>query len=268
MKNKGFTIIELLVVIAIIGILSAMLFPAIMRAKATAKKTQCLSNMRQLGTAVLSYTQDYDGTYPLPFNYTDPGGYSFWGLTAPTALTNGGGNPFVTWADEIMPYVRTKSIFVCPARNTIKGTQGLYGTPNAPLSYGINQCLSYAYRAVPDPANPPNAPAMLPEAWITDPSQIVLLGECDDDTGQIASFTLYQVGAAVTAHQMPNWVFADGHAKAMQAKAILFPKQMLLPTCNLPYSVFMTLCSTEEAFQTECANQFTYNSATKHYENP
>src|SRR5438477_7724919 len=62
--KKGFTLIELLVVMAIIAILAAILFPIISSVKAAAKKTACLSNMRQIGMAVELYMQDYDFIYP------------------------------------------------------------------------------------------------------------------------------------------------------------------------------------------------------------
>src|SRR3954452_25330054 len=58
--HKGFTLIELLVVIAIIAILAAILFPVFAQAKTAAKKTSCLSNMKQVGFAHLLYAGDYD----------------------------------------------------------------------------------------------------------------------------------------------------------------------------------------------------------------
>lgn len=62
--KTGFTLIELLVVIAIIAILAAILFPVFASAKVAAKKTQDLSNLRQIGIAMTMYASDYDGGFP------------------------------------------------------------------------------------------------------------------------------------------------------------------------------------------------------------
>lgn len=62
-KNRAFTLIELLVVIAIIAILAAILFPVFAQAKTAAKRTQSLSNIKQLGTASLIYATDYDDLF-------------------------------------------------------------------------------------------------------------------------------------------------------------------------------------------------------------
>ncbi len=63
-QKKGFTLIELLVVIAIIAILAAILFPVFARAREKARASSCLSNMKQIGLAVLQYAQDYDENFP------------------------------------------------------------------------------------------------------------------------------------------------------------------------------------------------------------
>ena len=60
----GFTLVELLVVMAVIALLAAMLFPVFASARGAARKSVCLSNLRQLGMAVSLYSQDYDDFYP------------------------------------------------------------------------------------------------------------------------------------------------------------------------------------------------------------
>src|SRR5215216_4432933 len=63
-KRRGFTLIELLVVIAIIAILAAILFPVFARARENARRTSCLSNLKQLSLGIMQYTQDYDERLP------------------------------------------------------------------------------------------------------------------------------------------------------------------------------------------------------------
>jgi len=61
----AFTLIELLVVIAIIAILAAVLLPVFAQARESARKTQCMSNLRQMGLAIQMYLQDADETMPI-----------------------------------------------------------------------------------------------------------------------------------------------------------------------------------------------------------
>jgi prepilin-type N-terminal cleavage/methylation domain-containing protein/prepilin-type processing-associated H-X9-DG protein len=72
-KRTGFTLIELLVVIAIIAILAAILFPVFAQAKESAKKTSCLSNMKQIALANAMYTNDSDGVFPFAWFCGDDG---------------------------------------------------------------------------------------------------------------------------------------------------------------------------------------------------
>lgn len=63
-KNGGFTLIELLVVIAIISILAGLIIPGVMNSMRRADRLQCMNNLRQIGVALHSYSQDYNGHFP------------------------------------------------------------------------------------------------------------------------------------------------------------------------------------------------------------
>jgi prepilin-type processing-associated H-X9-DG protein/prepilin-type N-terminal cleavage/methylation domain-containing protein len=77
-QRAGFTLIELLVVIAIIGMLLAMLVPAVQAAREAGRRTQCASNLRQLGLALHNYVAAHNGLLPPGAIYHDDGSRTFW----------------------------------------------------------------------------------------------------------------------------------------------------------------------------------------------
>jgi prepilin-type N-terminal cleavage/methylation domain-containing protein/prepilin-type processing-associated H-X9-DG protein len=101
MLKKAFTLIELLVVIAIIAILAAILFPVFAQAKDAAKKTQSISNVKQIGTATMLYSADYDDMYSHSAYINPPEGVD------PRPVV------FSVY-DAHMPYMKNKQIFMSP----------------------------------------------------------------------------------------------------------------------------------------------------------
>lgn len=140
--RRAFTLIELLVVIAIIAILASILFPVFARAKDAAKKTQSLSNVRQIGTATMLYMGDYDDVTP-PLFWVDPTDTRF-----PTALG------FYYYPLLIDPYAKNRQIFLCPAdrnEDAVLVDPAGRGRFNAQSSfrdyfYGANPSYGYNFR--------------------------------------------------------------------------------------------------------------------------
>ena len=120
-NRKAFTLIELLVVIAIIAILAAILFPVFAQAKEAAKKTQCSSNMRQLGIGMTLYAGDWDG-----------------GL--PRTMHNARNDRTLAWVFNLAPYIKADQVRVCPADPRAQARIKANGT-----SYVMNGYLADEY---------------------------------------------------------------------------------------------------------------------------
>jgi len=199
-KRGGFTLIELLVVIAIIAILAAILFPVFARAREKARQTSCLSNVKQLMTASLAYTQDYDEMF---FTYS-MGGY--------------------TWPMLLEPYVMNYQIFRCPSHYFGRCTSDTCARTimyNQLQAQNVSPSYSLSYYTSPGGSTYDWAVGGRPLAKIPYPAQRIFLGDgvClmyishgnwtaepyHDRAARYASYQAHNGGN--------NYAFCDGHAK-------------------------------------------------------
>src|SRR3569833_1763962 len=135
-RKPGFKLIELLDVIAIIAILAAILFPVFARAREAARKTACISNVRQLGMSMMQYVQDYDESFP-PRMPNPAAGASFPCKACRT----------IDWRPNAMPNIKNTAVFRCPSDSGVPvaadPTAGgpLYRDPSHG-GYGTSYCLN------------------------------------------------------------------------------------------------------------------------------
>jgi len=140
MRNrKGFTLIELLVVIAIIGILAAMVFPVFARARESARKAVCLSNVKNIALAFQMYLADNNDTLP-PYEHRQEAIDYF-------AAAPGGGdmcrdiaggdqemayraNPYLRWAVILDEYIKNRDVWRCPSAKMQSGATFILPGPD------------------------------------------------------------------------------------------------------------------------------------------
>jgi prepilin-type N-terminal cleavage/methylation domain-containing protein/prepilin-type processing-associated H-X9-DG protein len=158
MRRRGsnaFTLIELLVVIAVLALLAALLFPVHAEAREKARQALCLSNCKQIGTAVHLYLQDYDETFfwnPLPGDQPA----SYWedivlGLPGKSVYPYRGlgcaAQPRTSYFVLLQPYLRSTHVFRCPSYDGYAmGYHQNYAKSLDPLlyqrlGYGVNEVL-------------------------------------------------------------------------------------------------------------------------------
>jgi prepilin-type N-terminal cleavage/methylation domain-containing protein/prepilin-type processing-associated H-X9-DG protein len=232
-NNSGFTLIELLVVIAIIAILAAILFPVFAKAREKARQISCTSNEKQIDLGLLQYTQDYDEVFP---------------------MTNVPAN-VECWAQQIFPYVKSVGVLECPDNpdiqqfnptNLAPAGQNLTwmgssdwqaGCPAVPPSYGESNFVGGRVQML-DGGQPgaasnaqidePGNKILVAERWgdhnNTDPPGCTAVPQNQDGVGWLdwdsngpgnyPQFT-YTCELAVLHTGMSNFLFCDGHAKAM-----------------------------------------------------
>ncbi|BDI29305.1 hypothetical protein CCAX7_13560 [Capsulimonas corticalis] len=212
-KSRGFTLIELLVVIAIIAILAAILFPVFAKAREKARQIACVSNLKQIGLALVQYTQDYDETLP--------------------PRSNGIGNACFL----LNAYVKSKDMWKCPSNPRGYSLQHYYpvddvadGNDLFPVGYAANQNRANGVGApfgdigapTPDGSPSPVAIAVLTApastiAWVESTAYTSDYNVTLDSGGffRQPSSTQYY-GHLYAGHTgQSNFLFCDGHVKSM-----------------------------------------------------
>jgi prepilin-type N-terminal cleavage/methylation domain-containing protein/prepilin-type processing-associated H-X9-DG protein len=172
-RRSGFTLIELLVVIAIIAILAAILFPVFAKAREKARQTACLSNMKQIGNAMMMYAQDFDESL-VAYRLRDSNA-SVW-LNPFARLSGGAPNPQVGDSSKrplffnqaLDPYIKNYDVWKCPSKpdawvnidaDGVMGNAGSgfqsYGGQNsyAANNFVIRPGIGFELAALKEPAN-------------------------------------------------------------------------------------------------------------------
>jgi prepilin-type N-terminal cleavage/methylation domain-containing protein/prepilin-type processing-associated H-X9-DG protein len=200
--RKGFTLIELLVVIAIIAILAAILFPVFAKAREKARQSSCLSNVKQIGIAVLSYVQDNDEMMP-----------STW--FGPTAYPGA-----YQWPQACAPYIKNWQIFLCPS-DTGRTMVANNGAPGSTLSFSFSVAYYSGSGVAGVSANGPNGKAL---SSLQDPSGTIIMA---DGTGSFEFGWPNIAGQPADMSFLPvrhndgvNCGFVDGHAKWFKPSAL------------------------------------------------
>ncbi len=216
---KGFTLIELLVVIAIIAILAAILFPVFAQAREKARQSSCLSNMKQIGTAIQLYVDDYDETFLA-------------GSWSARESINDSIGVTHTVPYKLWPYVKNAGLFCCPScpgrADVVK--LGNYGYPSS--SYAANGAVLSA-----------NGSAVT-MATIARPSELLFLQE-HNTSGDISPAKGYifmnpyrdwqsNYTKVTCVGVLPTWdgqnphnggmnvTYVDGHAKYAKAGSLTY----------------------------------------------
>ena len=250
LSRSGFTLFELLVVIAIISILAAILFPVFQGVRENARRTACLSNMRQIGLAASLYVQDEDGRYPQSKQSSDqpqtddstgqieaPDYGSVFAMILP--FTGSGAR--ATSVADFETHLSDQKLLACPddpAPFNPDCNSRVSGNTNAPFNPGGPQVTSYLTNAY--------FVFGLAESQVTAPAETIYLAErrssgsssatdsfCDDiyhpwfnDAANPAGNEMDPKTGAITASRHgggANYVFADGHAGWKKFEQTLYP---------------------------------------------
>ena len=164
-KSNGFTLIEILVTITIISILASILFPVFARARESARRASCMSNMKQLALACMMYRQDYDGRLGWSIDLPGYSGYSYW--------------------MQYIPYIANSGnmVYYCPSSaNVTKGRGFTHSTSST--DFDLYHCdYGFSFNTQSATSNPFNISAVMrvgnppPETAFPDLARTCMFGE-------------------------------------------------------------------------------------------
>ncbi|MDX1931582.1 MAG: prepilin-type N-terminal cleavage/methylation domain-containing protein [Capsulimonadales bacterium] len=228
--RRGFTLIELLVVIAIIAILAAILFPVFAQARAKARQTSDLSNLKQIALGWLMYAQDYDETVlptGLQTSLTAGSRVVYWYAAVRSGTTFGSAPDLGEQHGLLWPYLKNASLLGDPAASGLPFSN-LWGK----VHYGYNVCYLGGYGTFAHPGGPQPGWTQNPAALAAIETPADMLVFCNNALWNTVENrpTLHpwawppssRGGATPTVHarhlEKANVAFADGHVKTFSVR--------------------------------------------------